>query len=666
MMPVLLKVPLSVLNSHTDSAFIYTLEPVAAEIQNIGISLSTPNAMPAWIRIALGLYWIGVSILLIRMIMGLRTIMSMYRRGERTKIDHGRWLIYSSHAHLPFSFFNWIFLSKQHGLSEAELKEILDHESAHISALHSVDVLIVELACIFLWPSPVIYFYRKSLRRVHEYLADAVVLRRATVRDYGELLISQVSNGMQLALANHFFQAQLKNRIIMMTRLKSQRTALGKYALLFPVLLLVFALFAFRKSDTLRDPSKTVLTMMSDSVPDQVYKVVDEMPRFPGCEDSGLTGDELHNCSMQKMLEHVYMYIKYPKEARDQKISGRVIVQFIVRKDGTISRAQVVRSIGFGTDDAVLQVIMAMPKWRPGFHKGKAVDVEFTLPVSFELDGHTSKDRTELNEGNTDQVIVRAIAPTENDIYKEVEEMPRFPGCEDAGLSDAELDNCSQRKLLEFIYTNLKYPTAAKTEGITGTSVVQFTIRKDGSLTDIKVVRSLAYGTDEAIVEVMSTMPKWRPAYHQGKAVDFQFTLPVSFKLSDDDKTATNSDSEVFKVVEEMPRFPRCEDSGLDKESLIQCSHNKLSEFVQKHMKYPNEARKAGAEGKGVIQFIVRADGQLTDGKVVRSIGYGTDQVMMDIFKAMQEMPVKWRPGYQGGKVVDVQFTLPLKFALPK
>jgi len=66
------------------------------------------------------------------------------------------------------------------------------------------------------------------------------------------------------------------------------------------------------------------------------------------------------------------------------------------------------------------------------------------------------------------------------------------------------------------------------------------------------------------------------------------------------------------------------------------------------------------------LQFTIRANGQLTAGKVVRSLGYGIDAVMMDLYKAMLEMPERWIPGLQNGKAVDVQFTLPVKFSLPK
>ena len=120
-----------------------------------------------------------------------------------------------------------------------------------------------------------------------------------------------------------------------------------------------------------------------DTVPDNVYTLADEMPRFPGCEDSGLSGDELNNCAGKEMLAFIYNNLKYPQELRDSGKTGTTIAQFIVRKDGVITDEKIVRTIGYGTDEVVLEIIRTMPNWRPGYIQDVAVDVQFTLPVRF-------------------------------------------------------------------------------------------------------------------------------------------------------------------------------------------------------------------------------------------------------------------------------------------
>lgn len=119
-------------------------------------------------------------------------------------------------------------------------------------------------------------------------------------------------------------------------------------------------------------------------------------------------------------------------------------------------------------------------------------------------------------------------------IFQVVEQMPRFPGCDDAG-TDAEKDACAGKKLLEYIYKNIKYPTIARENGVEGTAVISFVVEKDGSITDAKLLRDPGAGTgDEAlrVVEKMNELPnKWTPGKQRNEAVRVQFNLPVKFRL---------------------------------------------------------------------------------------------------------------------------------------
>jgi protein TonB len=123
--------------------------------------------------------------------------------------------------------------------------------------------------------------------------------------------------------------------------------------------------------------------------PDEIFKVVEQMPRFPGCEDAGGSNDEKYQCAQTKLLEYIYKNVKYPAIARENGIQGRVVVQFVVEKDGKITDANVVRDIGAGCGEEALRVVNSMngmnQRWTPGKQRGKPVRVQFTLPVSFKL-----------------------------------------------------------------------------------------------------------------------------------------------------------------------------------------------------------------------------------------------------------------------------------------
>ncbi len=124
--------------------------------------------------------------------------------------------------------------------------------------------------------------------------------------------------------------------------------------------------------------------------------------------------------------------------------------------------------------------------------------------------------------------------PEVAEIFKVVEDMPRFPGCEDLGTKQEKMQ-CAQKKMLEYVYKNIKYPAIARENGIQGRAVIQFVVEKDGKITDAKILRDPGAGTGaEAlrVVEAMNDLPeRWTPGKQRGKPVRVQFTLPVSFKL---------------------------------------------------------------------------------------------------------------------------------------
>jgi protein TonB len=107
-------------------------------------------------------------------------------------------------------------------------------------------------------------------------------------------------------------------------------------------------------------------------------------PNFPGCE-SIEDGKERDNCSDKKLLEFIYQNIRYPEAARNIGIEGMVFVRFVVEKDGSISKAEVLRDPGGGLGTEALRVVQMMPLWHPGRQQGRAVRVQFNLPVNFKL-----------------------------------------------------------------------------------------------------------------------------------------------------------------------------------------------------------------------------------------------------------------------------------------
>lgn len=104
---------------------------------------------------------------------------------------------------------------------------------------------------------------------------------------------------------------------------------------------------------------------------EEIFQVVEDMPEFPG--------------GMEALLAYLGKNIKYPSIAQENNIQGRVIVEFVVNKDGTIVEPRVIKSLDASCDKEALRVIKAMPKWKPGKQRGKPVRVKYTVPVMFRL-----------------------------------------------------------------------------------------------------------------------------------------------------------------------------------------------------------------------------------------------------------------------------------------
>ena len=132
-------------------------------------------------------------------------------------------------------------------------------------------------------------------------------------------------------------------------------------------------------SDAEHDPRGVEILEIHESKPDEnsIFQVVEIQPEFPG--------------GMAELMKYLQKNIRYPKVCKEQGLQGRVIVQFVVNTDSTISDVKVVKPVNPHFDQEALRVVKAMPKWKPGTQCGKPVRVRFTLPVTFRLPEDTVK-----------------------------------------------------------------------------------------------------------------------------------------------------------------------------------------------------------------------------------------------------------------------------------
>lgn len=138
-----------------------------------------------------------------------------------------------------------------------------------------------------------------------------------------------------------------------------------------------------------------------------------------------------------------------------------------------------------------------------------------------------------INEGifKADTIFQQSLKPDESgEVFKIVEEMPTFPGCESQPNHEEE-KTCATEKLLRFIYSSLRYPADAREKGIQGKAVLRFVVDKEGNITDLVAIRGICQSIEAECLRVVRSMPKWNPGSQGGEPVKVQYHLPIKFKL---------------------------------------------------------------------------------------------------------------------------------------
>ena len=374
-----------------------------------------------WQEMLVLVYFAGLLFVMVRHLWSLGRMLFLIRHSRCEKLDHGVRLVVHQRDIAPFSWMRYIVIS------ETDLKEgghyILVHEQAHIRLRHSWDLLLTELCAWVQWFNPAIWLLKQELQNIHEYEADEEVLRQGIqAKEYQMLLIKKAVGARLYSIANSFNHSSLKKRITMMIRKKSNPWARAKYLYVLPLAAVTVAAFArpeisqpldeissvkvndlsavletyadknvsnpAEKELQLKKDSSAQKVVMSAASDNRIFDVVEQMPEFPG--------------GMRAGLEFMARNLKYPTKAQEAGKQGRVIVQFIVQKDGSLSDLHVLRPVDPWLDAEAIRVIGSMPKWKPGMQDGQAVAVKFNLPVTFALEGPKNKPQA----GKDDVVVV--------------------------------------------------------------------------------------------------------------------------------------------------------------------------------------------------------------------------------------------------------------------
>lgn len=184
----------------------------------------------------IGLYVLGCTLMFIRFITTFKNLTNLIRGSEIVKQD-GVSLVYTEREVPVSSFFKYIFISKQENFAPEELESILSHEKKHISDLHSLDIVFIELLKIIWWYNPAIYLVDRSLRTIHEFICDSEAVRYTNMASYERLLINTLFKKNKLTVVSQFSEVSIKQRIEKLNQQKPHAMKKLKFLLMIPLTL---------------------------------------------------------------------------------------------------------------------------------------------------------------------------------------------------------------------------------------------------------------------------------------------------------------------------------------------------------------------------------------------------------------------------------------------
>ena len=573
-------------------------------------------------------YWGIVALLMIRLIMQLAGIIRLTCRCRKIQIGNTSIHLLPK-ADGPFSFFHWIFIHPS-SHTEEEFNEILTHEQTHARQWHSIDVIISELVCIFCWCNPFAWLMKREIRTNLEYMADARVLENGyDSKTYQYHLLGLSHQKAAVTIYNSFNVLPLKKRIKMMNKKRTKEIGRTKYLMFLPLAAL---LMIVSNIETVARTTKKIAV--------EVIEAVDPQTEQPA--------PEVQDPQVAPQPEQDTKTVTY---------KGKV-----VDKDGKPIQGVKILSVPNSTPTEVTTQadgsfeFKASPKAKLLFlyqDGNKKKGISFT---DERLPKENKTNWTIVYNEKWNEVMQSDPGTPDNPIFEVVEHMPEFTG---GGMP----------ALMEYLSKNIKYPEAAMKKGIQGRGIVQFVVEKDGSITNVKILRGVDPELDKEAVRVVSAMPKWKPGTQRGEAVRVRFTVPVMFRLTEDkipvkyapienkinelvvvgyapEGTTVPEEGTIFEVVEQMPEYP----GGMPA----------MMEFISKNIKYPAAAQQAKIQGRVTIQFIVNTEGNIINPRVLRSADPLLDA---EAIRLTTIMP-KWKPGMQRGQAVNVKYTVPIMFRL--
>jgi len=302
-------------------------------------------------------------------------------RGNSSTLIGGMYVFQSPFFNTPFTFFNRIFLNQDTDLHDSSTRIIIKHEAVHARQWHTVDLLLTEFLLLFTWFFPIVLLYKKELTLLHEYQADAHVLKFMPVKDYGVLLLSQ-RMGSALSMVHHLANSDLKKRFLKMVQPASAAWKKWSFAAMVPATALVIGLISlldFNRLQPVVSQKKEVsgsnyLTREIYINPEGQWRVVkgknegsQYVPSYPGGRQA-LT---------DYLVRHLNIDEYYKKQA------GDILIRLNLDAQGRVELVTFLKPVGPEMEKALTETFINMPQWIAPKYQGKDVRSVIEIPIRF-------------------------------------------------------------------------------------------------------------------------------------------------------------------------------------------------------------------------------------------------------------------------------------------
>lgn len=278
-----------------------------------------------------------------------------------------------------------------------------------------------------------------------------------------------------------------------------------------------------REIDAIKNNSSIVgsLDINKEKIIEKVpFNHVEEIPLFKSCEKVALF--EQKKCFNQEISRHISHNLRYPRDAYNKSIQGRVLVQFVIDKTGEVSDLNIrVPYQGELLEKEARRIISKLPKFSPGKHNGKLVKVKYGVPITFKIPGKAPSNVKKAS---------KKIALKDIQSFANVDELPAFKDC---AITNDTSEDCFNKNFVGHINKYFAYPLKAAENNIEGKVIAYFVIDSNGDVVNVKTRAAKGKEILEAATrKLIEKLPKFLPGKHNGKATNVSHAFPVTFKLN--------------------------------------------------------------------------------------------------------------------------------------